>query len=315
MEQQLVHITHGLFTKRRQTFRSGNIPSGIRRLDTSQVDPAPDCRQFPRVHRRTLLILLSCALLRVSAQANLPVARFQSVLGDFDVLLDPAAAPISVRNFASYANRGAYDRSFIHRSTTYNPRDIQIVQGGGFYLEGNTINKIPVQPPIVLETNRSNMRGTLAMARTAQPDSATSQWYFNLADNNVLDPGMPPGGYAVFGSVLGRGMNIVDLIGSATVFNATNQLGPLFSELPLVGNSLITFSFVRVQTFAITNFIRSPGAVEIRWAPLSTNTPVRVERSTNLAGPWAALATNLTTGTFTDTGAPSGSAFYRLVTE
>lgn len=267
------------------------------------------------MHRRTLLILLSCALLRVSAQANLPVARFQSVLGDFDVLLDPAAAPISVRNFASYANRGAYDRSFIHRSTTYNPTDIQIVQGGGFYLEGNTINKIPVQPPIVLETNRSNMRGTLAMARTAQPDSATSQWYFNLADNNVLDPGMPPGGYAVFGSVLGRGMNIVDLIGSATVFNATNQLGPLFSELPLVGNSLITFSFVRVQTFAITNFIRSPGAVEIRWAPLSTNTPVRVERSTNLAGPWAALATNLTTGTFTDTGAPSGSAFYRLVTE
>ena len=60
-----------------------------------------------------------------------PVARFQSVLGNFDVLLDPLAAPRSVENFSAYANRSAYDRSIIHRSTTYNPADIQIVQGGG----------------------------------------------------------------------------------------------------------------------------------------------------------------------------------------
>ena len=162
-----------------------------------------------------------------------PVARGGSVLGNFDVLLDPAAAPISVANFTAYANRGDYAATFIHRSTTYSTNGIQIVQGGGFFLDGNFIYGIPTQSPILLETNRSNVRGTIAMARTSQPNSATSQWFFNLADNNALNPGMPTGGYAVFGGVLGQGMNIVDRIGSAEVVDATDQLGPVFSELPL----------------------------------------------------------------------------------
>ena len=101
-------------------------------------------------------------------------------MGDFDVLLDSIAAPRSVDNFSAYANRGAYDVTIIHRSTTYNPLDIQIVQGGGFELVGNTLPPIPSDPPIPLEAGRANALGTLAMARTSDPDSATSQWFFNV---------------------------------------------------------------------------------------------------------------------------------------
>jgi hypothetical protein len=70
-----------------------------------------------------------------------------------------------------------------------------------------------------------------------------------------------------------------------------------------------------VAPFAITNFARSGNTAELRWQALSTNTPIRVERAAALTGPWTAIATNLISGSFTDTNAPSGSAFYRLVTE
>lgn len=78
------------------------------------------------------------------AAANPLIARFQSVLGDFDVVLASEDAPISAANFTSYANRGSYDSTFIHRSTTYDSSSIQIVQGGGFTLLGtNEIRAIP----------------------------------------------------------------------------------------------------------------------------------------------------------------------------
>lgn len=268
--------------------------------------------------RRLLWALTLVLLLAVSAAAGPPIARFKSVLGDFDVLLDPVAAPISVTNFTAYANRGDYTGTVIHRSTTYNPATIQIVQGGGFFVANNTFpNTIPAQAPIVLETNRSNVRGTIAMARTPLPDSATSQWFFNLIDNTPLDPGTPSGGYAVFGDVLGQGMTVVDRIGSAPVYNLANQLGPVFAELPLInGNTLIIFPEIRVEPFAITNVTRTANTTELRWTALSTNTPVRVERTTDLAGEaWATIASNNTSGIFSDTNAPTGRAFYRLVVE
>jgi cyclophilin family peptidyl-prolyl cis-trans isomerase len=244
-----------------------------------------------------------------------PVARFQSVLGDFDVLLNPSSAPLSVTNFASYANRGSYDSTIIHRSTTYNPDSIQIVQGGGFELVGNSIEPVVTDPPIPLEGGAANARGTLAMARANDPNSATSQWFFNLTNNTGLDFN-----YAVFGRVLGPGLSVVDAIGKLTVYDASGSLGPVFTELPLFADALqaqnlVLINSVRVEPFAITNFLRVGNTAELRWTALSTNTPVRVERSTDLTGPWTAIATNLTTGSFTDTNVPSSAAFYRLVTE
>jgi peptidyl-prolyl cis-trans isomerase A (cyclophilin A) len=264
-----------------------------------------------------LLALLPAALLCSSAFAESPpVARFQSVLGDFDVVLDPEAAPISVTNFAAYANRGAYDNTIIHRSTTYDPTTIQIVQGGGFRLAGSTLETVTVDPPISLEAGLSNSRGTIAMARTTAPDSATSQWYFNVADNPGLNFN-----YAVFGRVLGAGISVVDAIAGVGVYNARASLGESFGELPLFAEvlevqNLVLIDSVRVEPFAITNITRTGNATELRWSALSTNTPVRIERTANLSGgSWTPIATNLTEGTFTDTNAPAGAAFYRIVTQ
>jgi len=259
--------------------------------------------------------VLPALLVQAACGGGPPVARFQSVLGDFDVLLDLQSAPISVTNFASYANRGAYDSTIIHRSTTYDPAQIQIVQGGGFELVGNSIEPVVADPPIPLEGGAANARGTLAMARASDPNSATSQWFFNLTNNTGLDFN-----YAVFGRVLGPGLSVVDAIGKLTVYDASESLGPVFTELPLFADALqaqnlVLINSVRVEPFAITNFTRSGNTAELRWQQLSTNTPIRIERATNLTGPWTSIATNLTTGSFTDTNAPSRSAFYRLVTE
>ena len=262
----------------------------------------------------TIVCLLLSTFFPVSAAS--PVARFESVLGDFDVVLDPIVAPRSVDNFSAYANRGAYDASIIHRSTTYNPIDIQIVQGGGFELVGNTLPAIPSDPPIPLEAGRLNALGTLAMARTSDPDSATSQWFFNVTDNPGLDFN-----YAVFGSVLGTGQSVIEAIGAVPVYNASVQLGPVFGQLPLLSPSLsvdylVLINKVRVAPFAITSLTHAADAVEIRWTPLSTNSPVRVERREKLGhGTWSVVSSNNTTGIFHDTNAPTGSAFYRVVTE
>ena len=266
---------------------------------------------------KSRLLTIVCLLLSTfPASADPLVARFESNMGDFDVLLDPIAAPRSVDNFSAYANRGAYDVTIIHRSTTYNPLDIQIVQGGGFELVGNTLPSIPSDPPIPLEAGRANALGTLAMARTSDPDSATSQWFFNVADNPGLDFN-----YAVFGSVLGAGQNVIEAIGAVTVYNASAQLGPVFGQLPLLSPSLsvdylVLINRIRVAPFAITSLTHTSEAVEIRWTPLSTNSPVRVERREKLGhGTWSVVSSNNTTGIFHDTNAPTGSAFYRVVTE
>ncbi len=245
------------------------------------------------------------------------IARFSTTLGDFDVLLRPDAAPVNVANFVSYADTGRYDSSIIHRSTTYNSADIQIVQGGGFLLADNNLWNIQTDPPIALEANLANLRGTIAMARTVDPDSATSQWFLNVAGNAGLD-----GNYAVFGSIIGSGgLAVMDAMASLTVYNASAQLGDVFSELPLIQPTLTPDSLVLVQNVAISRFRITgiqPGTngVKIDWTALSSNTPVKVERTTNLTtGTWLPVSANNTGSTFTDTNAPATAAFYRVVTE
>ena len=266
---------------------------------------------------KSRLITVICLFLNTfPVSAASPVARFESVLGDFDVVLDPIVAPRSVDNFSAYANRGAYDASIIHRSTTYNSIDIQIVQDGGFQLVTTNLFRVPPDPSIPLEARLANTRGTLAMARGNESDSATSQWYFNVSDNPGLDFN-----YAVFGHVLGGGISVVDGIGNLTVYDVSPQLGPVFSELPLFAPALTVLNLVlidaiRVAPFAITSLTHASDAVEIRWTPLSTNSPVRVERREKLGhGTWSVVSSNNTTGIFHDTNAPTGSAFYRVVTE
>ena len=162
--------------------------------------------------------------------------RFETNVGDIDVLLHPNDAPIAVANFLSYANAPAgsnYDGTFFHRSINN-----FVLQGGGIYVPqdrvlGNSIS-VPAQPPIVNEFGRSNIRGTIAFAKLGgDPDSATNQWFFNTDDNG----GVPPlgldfqnGGFTVFGSVV-SGMNVVDQIQDSSIFNF--GMDP-FTNLPLL---------------------------------------------------------------------------------
>jgi peptidyl-prolyl cis-trans isomerase A (cyclophilin A) len=127
-------------------------------------------------------------------------------LGSIVMELDPAAAPITVNNFLSYANSGFYSNTLFHRVMSG-----FVIQGGG-YTTG-MVKKEGQKDPIVLESNNglSNLRGTVAMARTNVPDSATSEFFINHVDNLFLNYSTTSAGYAVFGKVL-QGMDVVDAI-------------------------------------------------------------------------------------------------------
>jgi peptidyl-prolyl cis-trans isomerase A (cyclophilin A) len=159
----------------------------------------------------------------------------------FDSTGPTVATPLTVDNFMNYANDGDYDGTFIHRSVddfvlqmggfTFNPYD------GGFP-NNDGISHIPTDAPVMSEPGNSNLRGTIAMARlSGDPDSATSEFYFNLVDNSAtLD--IQNGGYTVFGQVLGNGMNVIDSLGALDTCGDIIPLIPLpcnqFPETPLI---------------------------------------------------------------------------------
>ena len=135
-------------------------------------------------------------------------ATIETSMGTITVELDDAKAPITVKNFIDYAQAGHYDGTIFHRVI-----DGFMIQGGGFTKD---MNQKETKAPIKNEAANGlkNARGTLAMARTMIVDSATSQFFINLVDNDFLnyrgpDPRMF--GYAVFGKVT-DGMEVVDRI-------------------------------------------------------------------------------------------------------
>ena len=148
-----------------------------------------------------------------------PRVRLVTSKGTIVVELDREKAPITVSNFLRYVEDGFYDGTIFHRVVP----DF-VIQGGGFTPD---LTRKETRPPIINESNNglSNLRGTIAMARTSDPDSATSQFYINLVDNTSLDyaPGRP--GYAVFGKVI-EGMDVVDAIGAVetTTRNGLNDV-------------------------------------------------------------------------------------------
>ena len=125
--------------------------------------------------------------------------------GDITLELYPNAAPQTVANFLSYVDDGFYDGLVFHRVIAG-----FMIQGGGFT---PNVNQKQTKAPIILESNNGlkNERGTIAMARTNNPNSATSQFFINVADNAFLDYTTASPGYAVFGKVV-DGMDVVDAI-------------------------------------------------------------------------------------------------------
>nr|WP_244147267.1 peptidylprolyl isomerase [Desulfonatronovibrio hydrogenovorans] len=123
--------------------------------------------------------------------------------GDVTIELEADRAPVTVENFLNYIEKGFYNETIFHRVIPG-----FMIQGGGM-TEGMAEKK--TDPPIKNEAKNGllNMRGTLAMARTQDKDSATSQFFINLADNHFLDHGARDFGYAVFARVV-EGMDVVD---------------------------------------------------------------------------------------------------------
>ncbi len=127
--------------------------------------------------------------------------------GDITVELFPEKAPLTVENFLSYVREGFYENTIFHRVIPG-----FVIQGGGLTLD---MKPKPTKPPIKNEADNGlkNERGTIAMARTSEVDSAMSQFYINLSDNTFLDHNEKNFGYAVFGKVV-KGMDVVEKIAS-----------------------------------------------------------------------------------------------------
>jgi len=164
------------------------------------------------------LISLFCALLlcvTLTSQAqeipDNPVAVIHTNMGDISLELFADKAPATVENFINYANSGYYDGTIFHRVISN-----FMIQGGGFDAE---MQKKPTAEPVTNEAGNglSNTRGTIAMARTGHPHSATSQFFINTQDNENLnytgENNSRSWGYAVFGKVT-AGMESVDAIRS-----------------------------------------------------------------------------------------------------
>jgi len=179
------------------------------------------------------LKLLSAAIaLVLSASVNASIVHMETSLGSIDIELFDNEAPVTVANFMNYVNDGDYSNSFFHRNVPG-----FILQGGGFrYDDQAGYSYVPADASIVNEfdASRSNLRGTLAMAKLGgDPDSATSQWFFNLANNSAnLDS--QNGGFTVFGQVLGNGMDIIDAISALPSYNITS-IHSSFTDVPLNG--------------------------------------------------------------------------------
>ena len=145
--------------------------------------------------------------LGMAAPAMAQKVLLDTTMGPVVIELDAAKSPKTVANFLAYVSAGHYDGTVFHRVIPN-----FMVQGGGMNAD---MQERPTKAPIVLESRNGlvNSRGTVAMARTAVPDSATAQFFVNLKDNTFLDSAnsRDGNGYAVFGKVV-SGMEVIDKI-------------------------------------------------------------------------------------------------------
>ncbi len=179
--------------------------------------------------------LLAClaALAAPAATVTATQVKLVTTLGDITVNLLPDAAPHSVDAFVSYVNLGYYDATLIQRAVPG-----FVVQGGGFFVDGaGNVNQITRQlSTLASEAKVSNTRGTLAFALSTGPNTARTDWFFNLGDNSALLDGANDGGpFTVFARVADdNSQKVVDSIASQTVLNLAGSLGGAFGSVPVV---------------------------------------------------------------------------------
>lgn len=170
-----------------------------------------------------------------------PIVQVNTDLGSFNMSLRPDAAPLHVENFLAYVDAGSYNRAIFHRNVAN-----FVIQGGGYFVPQENLQYYiylidKIRNPVPLEYNLPNAYGTLAMARTNERDSATSEWYINTADNSSSlapradNPSTPANefsdGYTVFGKVIGTGMNVVEALAALETRSISNSG---FTHMPLI---------------------------------------------------------------------------------
>ncbi len=195
--------------------------------------------------RRRFLIASALLLTAVACRSSVPIAESSAATeqtpkgedsplvvidtnyGPMTVQLYRSKAPITVENFLKYVDKGFYDGMVFHRVIP----DFMIQGGGMEDLNGTLSEKTEgALPPIKNESRLANERGTLAMARTSNPNSATSQFFINHKDNENLD--RAPGGYCVFGKVI-DGLDVVDAIAKVQTTSKRDKFGNTHEDVPI----------------------------------------------------------------------------------
>lgn len=189
------------------------------------------------------VFFFSFILLAINSYAENIAVEIKTSLGNFTVELYPEKAPKTVENFLQYVDEGFYKNTIFHRVIPN-----FMVQGGGFNAD---LAQKPTRSPIPIESNTGlkNDVGTIAMARTSDPNSATAQFFINVANNDFLNfkaPNPSGYGYAVFGKVT-QGMDIVNKIAATP----TGSAGPLSRDIPKT--TILIQDIVRVTQAAKTN--------------------------------------------------------------
>lgn len=213
-----------------------------------------------QVRRYSAISALLVLAVSPSVHASNPLVRVSSTYGDFTMELLQDRAPDTVSNFLGYVDRGDFSRMIIHRSVT----DF-VIQGGQFRWLGDCVNLIagncgpmmvPVGPSVANEPGVSNVRGTVAMAKVdGFPNSATNQWFINLADNSAnLDT--QNSGFTAFARLLGNGITVADVINDLPVTFVSDSV----ADIPVrdytaanagpVERNLVMFNIYRVQRFS-----------------------------------------------------------------
>jgi len=205
---------------------------------------AAGAQQFNVTRSSDAFVLATVAYTVPVPQVTLSFSNGAGVNGNLVITLEPARAPVTVNNFLSYVNSNFYGGTVIHRHSP-----AFVLQGGGFagplVAGGANPTPKPTNAAIMLEDNAglSNVRLTVAMARTNAADSATSQFFINLASNTSLDRTAAARGYAVFGTITGG----IDLVNTMVAAPCTAWAGFLFAGECLPSPNITLTSAVQTR--------------------------------------------------------------------
>ena len=242
--------------------------------------------------KRSTIFLFIC-LLASTWRASAETVTVNTSQGSFDILLLEEDAPLTVANFLTYVNSGAFDGTFFHRSIP----DF-ILQGGGFAFDPLTGSAphIATNAPVINEFKISNTRGTVAMAKVGDdPNSATSEWFVNLVDNAAnLDSQNE--GFTVFGTVDDAGMVIVDAIAAlpTSALNVPGSNGAL-TNTPTVDFTGVVDESIFVTLNSVTSSstvvpvvpippVEPPVAPTARLGNIASRGPVRLDDEVMIGG-------------------------------